>query len=214
MKTIKRPYLRIKSKNSISYGGNQKWFAPKFLKDFACGVIGAADVLLHLEGKEHMTETEYMEFAKMLWKKYLPVIPGFGMNGLTLILGMNRYFRKSKLPYYAYWGINRKKMIFRMDEMLEKDIPVIFAVGPNFPKVWGKKSVRLYTKTTEGIYSPTSKARAHYMIVTGRDGLWLRVSSWGKEYYINYVEFQDYVRQYSCSIVSNIVCIKELKKIK
>ena len=214
MRMIKRPYLQVKFGDSVSYGGNQNWFSQKFLKKYACGVISAADVLLHLDGQEQMSEAEYMKFAKMLWKKYLPVIPGFGMNGLTLMAGLNRYFRKNRLPYWAYWCINRKKMIWRIDEMLGNDIPVIFAVGPNFPKVWGKNAVKLYVKTIEGMYVRASKVRAHYMIATGRDGLWIRLSSWGREYYMNYVEFQDYVKQYSCPIVSNIICIKGLKKIK
>lgn len=214
MKTIKHSYLQIETQNGISHGGNQKWFFQKFLQTSACGVIGAADVLLYLDGKEQMTEAEYMKFAKLLWKKYLPVIPGFGMNGLTLMIGINRYFRKNRMPYRAYWCLNRKKMIPRMDEMLEKDIPVIIAVGPNFPKVWGKNAVKLYTKTKEGTYAAASKARAHYMIVTGRDGLWIQLVSWGKEYYMDYVEFMDYVKQYSCAAFSNIICIRELKKIK
>lgn len=214
MRTLKQPYLKIQTKSETSYGGNQKWFSQKFLQKSACGVIGAADVLLHLSGRETMTEAEYMEFAKMLWKRYLPVIPGFGMNGLTLMLGMNRYFRKHRLPYLAYWCISRKKMISRMDEMLERDIPIIFAVGPNFPKIWGKKAVKLYRKNKTGEYVTASKVRAHYMIVTGRDGRWIRVSSWGKEYYIDYSEFLAYVKEDSCAVISNIICIKALKKIK
>ena len=98
--------------------------------------------------------------------------------------------------------------------MLTRDIPVIFSVGPNFPKFWGKQAVNLYKKTAQGQYIPASKARAHYMTITGRDGKWLQISSWGKEYYLDFEEYLEYIRKHSSFIVSNIICIKELKKIK
>lgn len=214
MKTLKQPYLEIEMKSGYSFGGNQAWFARKYLRDSACGVIGAADVLLHLQGKMQMTETEYVEFAKMLYRKYLPVIPKFGMNGLTLMIGLNRYFAKKKLPYRSYWNISKKKMLTRIDGMLARDIPVIMSIGPNFPKFWGKEKVTLYMKTKEGNYTPKTKVKAHFVIVTGRDHLWLQISSWGKEYYIDYKEFEEYVKRHSNYIVSNIICIQEIKKIK
>lgn len=214
MKTLKHPYLKVEFKNGFSFGGNQGWMPYKFLKNWACGVIGAADVILHLQGKQQVTEAEYMDFAKRLWKWYLPVIPGFGMNSVMLMIGMNRYFAKEKLPYHASWNIRGKKILSRIDAMLSRDIPVIFSVGPNFPKIWGKQSVKLYTKNVQGSYVPVSKVRAHYMIITGRDGRWLQISSWGKEYYMDFSEYQEYIREHSSYVLSNIICIKELKKIK
>ena len=214
MKTLKHPYLQVEFRNDRSFGGNQGWMSYEFLKKSACGVIGAADVLLRLKGRYHVTKAEYMDFAKMLWKYYLPVIPGFGMNSVMLIIGMNRYFKKEKLSYRATWNIRRKNICSHIDDMLTRDIPVIFSVGPNLPKFWGKQAVNLYKKNAQGNYVPVSKARAHYMIITGRDGNWLQISSWGKEYYLDFEEYLEYIRKYSSFIVSNIVCIKELKKIK
>ena len=83
MKTLQTPYLKVDTKNGTAYGGNQAWLPYKFLKGMGCGLISAADVIFHLERKENITEAEYVSFAKKLWKWYLPVIPGFGMNGLT-----------------------------------------------------------------------------------------------------------------------------------
>ena len=214
MKTLKHPYLQVEFKNGCSFGGNQGWLPYQFLKKSACGVIGAADVVLHLKGRHRMTETEYIDFAKRLWKWYLPVFPGVGMNSMTLMIGMNRYFRKEKMPYCASWNISGKRLLSKIDAMLAKDFPVIFSVGPNFPRFWGRQTVTLYKKTAQGSYLSASKVRAHYMIITGRDGMWLQVSSWGKEYYLNFTEYQEYVRKHSCFLVSNIICIKELKKIK
>lgn len=212
MKSLKHPYLQVETKQGTAYGGNQAWLPYRFLKKTGCGVISAADVILHLQGKGQMIESEYIAFAKKLWLSYLPVIPGLGMNGLTLMLGMNRYFLKQKLPYRACWKISARKMFLRIDEMISKDIPVILAVGPNFPVVWGKHKLTFYTKAGEGKHIPTTKTCAHFVTVTGREGVYLQISSWGKEYYIDIREYKEYVKQYSNPLVSNILSIKMKKK--
>jgi hypothetical protein len=214
MKNLNHPFLKIETVKGTFYGGNQSWFSYKFLQKTGCGVIGAANVLLHMKGEKILSEEEYMTFAKKLWKNYLPVIPGFGMNGLTLMVGLNRYFYHHKIPYAARWTVSSSRMIPRIDQMLAKDLPVILAVGPNFPKFWGKQALNFYTKTQTGDYIPTVKTRAHFVTVTGREGAWLKISSWGKEYYIDIREYRSYVKNYSCPLVSNIICIKKRKTIK
>ena len=213
MRTLRTPFHRIITKDQIAYGGNQAWFSYRFLRKTGCGVISAADVLLHLQGRETMSEEAYMEFAKNLWMHYLPVIPGFGMNGLTLMTGLNLYFRKHQLPYRAWWKISSGKMITRIDQMLEIDIPIIFAVGPNFPKFWGKVKLNFYVKNNDK-YVPATKICAHFVTVTGREGAFLKISSWGKEYYIDIREYRAYVSRFSSPLVSNIICIKMRKTIK
>ena len=205
MKTLKHPFVKI---NGTAYGGNQAWFSRKFLRKSGCGVIGAANVLIHLQKKETITEQEYMEFAKELWLHYLPVTPGFGMNGLVLMLGINRYFWKQGLPYKAFWGISGKKLLSRIDTMLEQNLPVILAVGPNFPNIFGKQKLNFYKKTSTGAYVRAAKTKAHYVTVTARDGIYLQISSWGEEYYIDIREYREYVSSCSSFLVSNIICIK------
>ena len=208
MKTLKHPYLNVETNSGTSYGGNQAWLPYKFLKKTGCGVISAADVILHLNKKVTLSEREYTDFAKMLWMQYLPVIPGFGMNGLTLMLGLNRYFYKKGLSYRACWKLSGRKMISRIDQMLSKDIPVILGVGPNFPFVWKKEKLTFYTKVNDEKYIPAVKTKAHFVTVTGREGIWLQISSWGKKYYINIREYREYVKRHSSFLVSNIIYIK------
>lgn len=214
MKTLSKPFLKVKSKRETAYGGNQGWFSRGFLKKYGCGVVSAADVLLCLEGKTYVTEEEFLEFAGMLWKYYFPVIPGWGMNGITLMCGLNRYFHKNGMNYRSFWCLSEKKMIARIDAMLDQGIPVIFSVGPNFPKIWGKEKLSLYRKDGQGNYAEAAKTKAHYMIITGRDGRWLEVSSWGKKYYIHKAEYDGYVKKFSSFLFSNIVCIEAKKAIK
>lgn len=207
MRNLKHPYLRVEKNHTMAYGGNQSWFPYKFLRNCGCGVISAADVLLHLRGKENLSEKEYMDFAKKLWKYYLPVIPGMGMNGLTLMIGLNRYFIKHKMPHRAFWNMSGSKMVSRIDEMLKKDIPVIFSIGPNFPKFWGKEKLNLYIKGGEAEYIPVTKVKAHFVTITGREGKYLQISSWGKAYYIDLREYRTYVKKHSSFLVSNIMYI-------
>lgn len=214
MRALKRPYLQVKTKTQAAFGGNQAWFPYKFLQKTGCGIVSATDVLMHLRGKEEVSELEYMDFAKQIWLQYLPVIPGFGMNGLTLMLGLNRYFIKKRMPYRGWWCLSGRKMLARIDKMLEKDIPVILSVGPNFPKFWGKEKLNFYTKINDEKYIAAAKTKAHFVTVTGRAGVWLQISSWGKECYIDIREYKEYVRRYSSPLVSNIICITERKKIQ
>ena len=105
-------------------------------------------------------------------------------------------------------------MLSRIDHMLEQDLPVILSVGPTFPNIFGKRTLNFYTRSNTGDYAVTAKTKAHYVTVTGRDGIYLQISSWGKEYYIDIREYREYVRSYSSPLVSNILCIKQGKGIK
>ena len=89
--------------------------------------------------------------------------------------------------------------------MLRQDIPVIMSVGPNFPKLWGKRRVRFYVRIEGRGYIPAAAAKQHYFTVTGMDEDWLQISSWGRLYYLNRREFEEYTRRYSLDFVSNIL---------
>ena len=212
MKTLKSPFHQVETLQGMAYGGNQTWFNYKFLKNAGCGIISGTDLLLHLKGRSQISRLEYMDVAKSLWKKYLPVIPGFGMNGLTLMIGLNRYFRNYRMPYFACWMISGKKMCSRIEKMLSADIPVILSIGPNFPLVWRKEKLNLYIQNKMGTFVQASKIKAHFVTVTGIDKDMLRISSWGKEYYIFIQEYEKYVKENSSSLVSNIIYVKKYKK--
>ena len=55
-----------------------------------------------------------------------------------------------------------------------------------------------------------SSAKSHYITATGIDSEWLRISSWGTEYYINRKEYDEYIRKYSTAIVSNILMLRRI----
>ena len=157
-----------------------------------------------------MSLAEYNRMLEEMSKRYFPLVRPFGINGLLLAAGMNRLLRRYRLPYRAFWAISGRKFWSRVEELLCQDLPVIFSVGPNFPAVWQKHRLTFYRKTAEGLYIPASSAKSHYITATGIDSEWLRISSWGTEYYINRKEYDEYIRKYSTAIVSNILMLRRI----
>ncbi|WP_251495276.1 hypothetical protein [Otoolea muris] len=221
---LSRPYIRIRRPDGISFGGSQEWFEEKTIRDFGCGLIGAADVLLYVSrpaqageesrnaasGEEGTPEIPYEEYGRHVaaLKRHFPIIPGFGMPGWFLSVGFNIIFRRQKSPYRARWGIPHRRLFSSIAEMLRQDIPVILSAGPHFPRFWGKEGLTLYREAADKTMLPAAKTRAHYVIVTGMAGEWMRISSWGRMYYIRISEYEEYVRRYSCPLFSNICYIR------
>ena len=148
-----------------------------------------------------------MELAELLGKKYIFVIKGLGLSGILMSWGLNRYLRKKKLPYRARWGCMPWKIWQKTEEMLKADIPVILAVGANFPIIRGRHKINLYDKRKEG-YVTVDRISAHFVTITDMDEEWIGVSSWGAKYYINKKEYIRYVILHSNWILSNILVFR------
>ena len=229
---LKRNYISVRGWNVIlynvpSYGGSQSWFESKSLQGYGCGLIGAADVLLYLRGERFLKKPEnkpeenkkttaltrmqkdsYLKYVEQQ-KKFFPVLPYFGMSGITLAVGLKAAFLRYHLQYKVRWGVPRKKIRTAIEEMLRDDIPVILAVGPNFPFMWRKKGVPIYQQIETGEYYKSQEVRAHYVVITGVLGKWLRISSWGNEYFMDWEEYERYVKKMSWSLISNICYIRK-----
>ena len=74
-------------------------------------------------------------------------------------------------------------------------------IGGKFPK----HKLGLYQG--EG-HREAGATRAHYVTVTGVDGEWMTVSSWGQVYDIRREEFDRYRYRHSCGLYSNIVKVQ------
>ena len=223
MKYLLHDYVAVNKNNISSYGGNQLWSENATLRQCGCGVIAAADLLLYLSANNieyskgpakklastsPVPHCQYEQFTSMLKSKYLPLLPPFGMNGLSLAVGLNLYFLRWGIPLSARWGTTHKNLWERMEEMLDQDIPVIFAVGPNFPLVWKNNRLNFYSKNSDS-YFKTNSAKAHFITLTGIDGDWLIISSWGKQFYISKEEFLSYSKMHSLDILSNMLYIRK-----
>jgi len=67
----------------------------------------------------------------------------------------------------------------------------------------------MYSETASGNVR-TAKVRAHFMMLTELDNEWMHVSSWGRRYSIKRTDYQEFIKQYSSSLVCNIVYLRRL----
>ena len=199
-------YITVRQNNNEYYGGDQNLFPEKKLKGFGCGLIAASDVCIYLMDCPNTFDWDrYYNFVKSI-EKYFFYLPFFGMTGFALSFGINRVFRKFRLPYRGRWKIlplnetSREKMA----EMVSRGFPVIISIGPNFPNVFGKKRLTLYRKDGRGSFIPCGSVGGHYVVVTefpetGR----MKVSSWGRTYYLDWEEYRNYARKKSMPLFTN-----------
>ena len=222
---LKHPYPSV-DREGGSYGGSQLWSEQSNIRRCGCGLVAGTDLLLYLHrtrpdcqstlfrgvpAEGLISQRRYRLVTERVERAYLPLLPMLGMNGWMLTVGLNRHFRKEESALRSRWGVWEGRLRGAIAEMLERDIPVILSIGTNFPKLWQDQRVQFYIKKTSGAYHSVCGVKAHFVTITGMDERWLRVSSWGKEYYVDFWEFARYVKKHSNSLFSNIVYIKEKK---
>lgn len=252
-------YVPIRKDSGISYGGSQMWF-PKsnwyskdyILHNYGCGTIATADMFLYLALQKEdqkspitaiaLTDTDevnyknYIDYVRTIHDKYTKTRRFVAVLGPKVASAINSYSDQNSLGLKASWKLKLTyyDMYDIIEDMLDHDIPVILSIGPNTPKLWGKKGIPFYEKKEiqyqeedtvnndikekrkpyyyKAVYSDIN---GHYVTVTGiikdevASRIMLRISSWGKQYYINYEEYRDYVENYSGTFTSSIVQIKK-----
>ena len=224
---LKRGYLRVRAGHGELFGGSQMRSAQKTFRASACGLISAADFLLYLgvkhpewrgkawpaewDGEEALDEEAYFRFVKHLQHWYLPVIPYLGMTGFRLAFGMNLYFRRNRIPLRCRWGTFVRNFYARMEEMLGEDLPVILAVGPNFPPRFHKVNCRFYVQRDDGSYRPATETNAHFINAVSLDDEWIGISSWGKAYFIRREEYEAYRRKASNGLFCSLLYVRARK---
>ena len=209
VKSLKRSFPIVKDDERSFYGGTQEWSRKKYVRGYGCGTVACANVLKHTVDRKgpEVSKGEYIDYTKHLRHFYLPIIPKFGMNGLFMALGMNVYFLRKRLPFRARCGCLSKNIFKHIEEMLDADIPVVLAAGPNWPNLFGKHRLNMY-EFLGGQYVVTASMRAHYVTVTAMDDEYMTISSWGKKFYIKRDEFMEYAGKHSNFLFSSILVIK------
>ena len=221
---LKHPLPSVAEGKRIYYGGSQHLLG-RVSAGAGCGLVGAVCLMRYLteEGKtsgdvfvrsngEPMETDAFRTLCKTLQYRYLPVMPHFGMTGPVLAIGVNRLFRRCRAPFRARWCVSAKKFLPRLEEMLDRDIPVVFSAGPNFPLLFGRRKLRLYHKDRDGSLQPAGTAIAHYMIATDLEDGCMAVSSWGREYWIRVDEYLQYARRVSAPFLSNLLYVTPRKQ--
>ena len=147
MHALQHPYPSVLHANTRSYGGRQQWSARWDLQRCGCGAVAMTDLVLYLaryHGCDGPAEAaldpvplaEYDRLCSRLQLKYLPMIPPAGILGPTLASGISLYCRIHKIPLTAFWGVRTKNFWTAMADMLDRDLPVVFSIGPP----WGRIS--------------------------------------------------------------------------
>ena len=213
---LKDSYSPVYLDSGTSVGGSQMWSENPVIRKCGCGAVAAFDVFRYLTrndpsqpGFREWDQTAYCQELKSLTQHYFPLLYPSGINGLMLVAGLNRLFRHHGLSWRARWVTSGNKLFKRMEQMLSADIPVILAVGPNFPLLWQKHGLLFYHRNRHGVLQTTSRVRGHYVTVLAIHDAWMTVSSWGRKYEVSIPEYKEYVRQYSSTLFSNIVLIEK-----
>ncbi|MDO4960930.1 MAG: hypothetical protein Q4E57_03625 [Eubacteriales bacterium] len=215
-------YPGVSCGDVISFGGSQNWFKGN-LRSCGCGVVAAADTLRYLlGGAKPASQEQYDAYIKKLSRSF-PVIPHYGMPGIAMALSLNLNMIRKKMNYRAAWAELPWKIEETSRKMLENDIPVPFLVGPDFHMPFSKREmgIKLYEqKESAGdggrsgtvSYVWTKNIKDHFMVMTGLDGDWAEVSSWGERYYIDLKEYETYAKRNGFGLFSNIVRIRNVRK--
>ncbi len=232
-------YIQIKRENGkFTFGGDQNFFGNKEdetdskKRQFGCGVIAFADLLLYLGErddtflvqetadyvKRELSELNYKEYFNRIYDVIGGVIGNYGISGITIFRRFNKIARKNGWKLRAKWGCSRKKLLGRIEEMLEKNIPVILCIPMMLLKKDRQDKLPLYyrkydEKEDKYRYRIAEKTNAHYVTVTGiiyeEDAPYLRISSWGKEYYINFEEYDTYISTHFLGkVLGNILYVR------
>lgn len=249
-------YVPVIKDSATFYGGSQMWFPENrwyskdyVLHNYGCGTIATADMFLYLslhnealqssetqlvlQGTNQVKYENYYPYVRKINDQFIKTRRIIAVLGPKIASAINSYSKAYGLGYEAFWKwkLTYYDMYDIMEEMLEQDIPVILSIGPNTPKLWGKKGIPFYERKEieyQESEEPPSKGNkpyyykvikpvvnGHYVTVTGiikddvANRIMLRISSWGKQYYINYEEYRDYVENVSGTFTSSIVQVKK-----
>ncbi len=216
---LKYPYPGIEQAGAETLGGNQRMLKSKTLQQCGCGVIAALDLVRYLHLYDSCCRTSFFAgiedttslplpvydlCALRMMRNFVPVQQPTGTASFLLAAGLNRYFKEYGLALQASWGVPKERLWVEIEEMLQKNLPVILSLGKQFPKVWRKEGVRMY-RYQAGQMKKSVQAHGHYVTVVAMSERWMKVLSWGQVYYISRDEFLRYRDRESLNLLCNIV---------
>lgn len=183
--------------------GSQQWFEKKnfFSRDgrlrrYGCGVIAAADYCIYRQILETPGDREaYLSLVREVERRFLRVVPGFGISALLYAVIVNLLFKKhrakERLRGVSFFFLNKKakeRLLTIVREQLSEDCPVILILGsaPFFFKK--RRGVTLYRLKDGCMEAAKEHVSAHFITVTAllkisREDV-LEVYSWGERYYL------------------------------
>ncbi len=237
---LSKKYIQIKRENGdMSFGGNQHFFYGAQLseidqrkKSYGCGIVAFADLILYMGNSDRkfltaenadyvnceLSEAGYKEYFNCMYDFIGGIIRNFGVSGLTIAMKFNKLARRNGWKLRAKWGFSRKKLFPRIEEMLQKNLPVILCIPVMLLKKDREDMLALYVRRFDDVkkkyqYQAAMQTNAHYVTVTGiwweDEKIYLAVSSWGREYYIDFEEYDTYISTHLLGkILGNILYVQ------
>lgn len=259
----RRMYLPIKNGAKRSYGGRQQWFSKEitgireiksyFTHTNGCGVIALCDLFLYLaltlpEGKKtkagqmldsygNITKEQYMTFVGTIRDEYAMIYGSCGTFGWQLSYAANEYFQDNGLEIKAQFepGLSELAMLKKIQEMLNKNYPIILMIGQSHPVILSKikkSGIPFFKQKRAGYRGREHENRAyttyeiaeknvygHFVMITGmiidEEAEWasqrimLRISSWGEEYYISFEHYCQFMRRVSRPWLCGLITLQE-----
>ena len=174
-----------------------------------------------------LSDEEYRAHILRIRKSFF-LIPFRGIPGFLTAPLLSIYMMRNRLPYRVYWGAGRAGIRKTAAAMLKHDIPVPVCIGNCVHQFFHKPlyhGLRFYEKRQTGENAEPSQegkeqaqgkteyiwvktVRNHMVVLTGIRGKWGRVSSWGREYYIDLRELEDLSKKDAFGFFTNIIRIR------
>lgn len=206
MTALETPLVRVTAGTARLYGGAQGQLPGKHRQRCGCGLTAGVNLLCRVLGKgDSLSQADYTAMSRKL-ERLIPLGLGLnGTNGWFLAVGLNLYCLTEGKPTLFTWGMRADKLWARVEEQLARDLPVILAIGPHFPRFWGREELNLYHRAPSGALVRVTSAKAHFLTITALDGDTVTVSSWGRRYLLLRSEYETYVRRHSNHLFSNVM---------
>jgi len=225
---LKRPYINIINEKGaiIGNGSNQGWFSssPWFnVSGQGCGIISSLDACYYIEGNRIISKAQYefgindfakiIVFTKLFMHEFFFKKFAIGITPNQICRFMNKRLKgQYKVSYNGRFG--HADLLEKIESQLNNDLPIIWSLYRP------RKKITLYTfKSVTREYIPTTSTNSHYVnaIAVIHDAApnhptMIKISSWGKIYYIDFDEYLKYTEGSIISAVcSNIFLIKKLQ---
>lgn len=160
------------------YGGNQMWFVNQRSRNTGCGSIALANLWAYHRGLS-LSREDFLD----LQKEANQALPGPVVAGVQFLRGLNKFLKGKKVAYDAKVynlgigsGRTPSDLLKIMAKSLAQDRPLPLLLGPN----------------RRGKQSYMNSFANHWVLVTGlfekEDSPYLKVSSWGQAYDLDFFE--------------------------
>lgn len=176
----KEKLLNVINNGRKYYGGNQNWFKEKNKIYNGCGPIAAANIL-YFEKRKRDKNVNYKQLMEDFYNNIKP-----GLLGLTSI----NKFIKAVLDYGKTQGIDLK-----YEKLIKRNKNFTYSSALNFIINGIIKDVPVAALNLD--IRKKSKFSWHWVLITGvvrkSNKDFLKISSWGKKYFIDFSKVYDYM---------------------